>query len=247
VCRTRKDGGIIAPRGIRKEEKVQRVVVLVLASGVAFVLALGAGVFDSNIGIAKAVKKCPPGSTYERPSASDPAACTMTKVGSPGNDVLSGSQNPRIIDKIYGKGGNDVLVGYGNRDELAGGNGNDTLYGGPGDDWLFGGSLAGGTGNDTLYGGPGDDWLHGDSGRNKDSGRDKIYGGPGDDQVYDLIGLYLGGGGLDMISTGLGDDYILSEDGALDIILCGPGKEYIAGDRIDYAKDCEEREQPGPG
>jgi hypothetical protein len=78
---------MIAPRRIRKE--------VVLASGVAFVL-LGAGVFDSNVGIAKAVKKCPPGSTYERPSSSYPATCTMTKVGSPGNDVLVGSQNPKI-------------------------------------------------------------------------------------------------------------------------------------------------------
>jgi hypothetical protein len=45
-----------------------------------------------------------------------------------------------------------------------------------------------------------------------------------------------------MISTGPGDDYILSEDGAVDIILCGPGEEYISGDIFDYAKDCEERE-----
>ena len=65
VYRTRKHGGMIDPRRIRKEETVQRVVVLVLASGVASVLALGAGFVDSKVGIAKA-KKCPPGSTPEK-------------------------------------------------------------------------------------------------------------------------------------------------------------------------------------
>jgi hypothetical protein len=89
---------------------VQRVAFVLASAGVAAVLALGVGIFDSNVGIAKA-RKCPPGSTYERPYG--PAACTITKVGSPGNDLLVGSTDPRITNKMYGLGGNDLMYGPG--------------------------------------------------------------------------------------------------------------------------------------
>lgn len=183
-----------------------RRVVFVLASGVAFVLALGAGFLDSNVGIAKA-KKCPPGTTYEKPFG----LCTITKVGSPGNDLLVGSKDPRITTKMYGLGGNDLMYGYRGGDGMSGGRGQDILYGGGRGDGLFG-----------------------------DSGRDMIYGGPGAEEVWDIGGAGVGGGGQDIIATGAGSDYIESNDGERDIISCGPGYDWVLAEKIDHLKkDCE--------
>jgi RTX calcium-binding nonapeptide repeat (4 copies) len=197
----------IAPRGICKEEQVRRVVVLVLASGVAFVLTLGAGVFDSNVGIAKA-RKCPPGSTHQNVEG-DPV-CTTTWVGTPRGDAIAGENEPRTIEKMYGRGGNDRLAGYGGKDGLSGGSGQDTLWGGSGGDGLFG-----------------------------DSGSDTIIGGPGGDEVWDN-NFDPGGGGQDIISTGPGNDSIRSLDRHRDTIYCGPGKDWvIEEDKIDVLKDCE--------
>ena len=142
---------MIAPRRIRKEETVRRVVVLVVATGVAFVLALGAGFVDSNVGIAKA-KKCPPGSTPQKVEGYNKTVCTSTWVGTSSSDARGGSNDTRIVEKMYGRGGNDRLAGYDGRDGLSGGRGQDTLWGGRGDDGLFGD-----LGRDTIYGGPGGD------------------------------------------------------------------------------------------
>jgi Ca2+-binding RTX toxin-like protein len=162
---------IVLLRRICKEEKVRRVVILVLVSGVASVLALGAGFFDSNVGIAKAVKKCPPGSTYEN-ILGDPV-CTKTKVGTNGNDVRVGSKDPRIVDKMWGQGGDDRLHGHHGNDGISGGSGQDVIYGGQGSDGLFGDA-----GRDTIYGGPGLDEIYAQDGE-----RDIISCGPGVDSL----------------------------------------------------------------
>jgi hypothetical protein len=197
---------MIVLRSIHKEETVRRVVVLVLASAVAFVLALGAGFFDSKVGIAKA-KKCPPGSTPEKTTAHGNdviSVCTITQVGTPGNDVLYASKDPRIVNKIYGYGGNDRLYGYGSKDGLVGGDGQDTLYGGRGGDGLFGGP-----GRDKMYAGPGDDEVQDHGGR-----RDLIWLGPGGDYANaadrkrDKIGC---GAGKDSVE---GDGLNGGQDGA---------------------------------
>lgn len=77
-----------------------------------------------------------------------------------GNDVVTGSVNPNIIN---GNRGNDTISGLGGDDTLFGGKGNDVLNGGEGNDILFGdlGSdiLTGGSGSDTFVlrsGGGGD-------------------------------------------------------------------------------------------
>jgi Ca2+-binding RTX toxin-like protein len=241
-------------------------VVFVLASGASFVLALGLAFLVSNVGIAQDPQpipppdlqppvECPPGSTYEEPVPGDPGVCTITQVGSPGNDVLVGSNDPRITDKMYGRGGDDRLYGYRGGDGLDGGSGQDSLYGGPEGDGLFGED-----GTDTIYGGPGPDDVSGGGGRdiistgagddenvNGDEGKDIISTGAGDDSINSL---HVGDVGRDKISTGAGDDLIDSRDGERDKISCGPGKDHVVADRIvinslpsgriiDDLKDCE--------
>jgi Ca2+-binding RTX toxin-like protein len=80
-----------------------------------------------------------------------------------GKDV----SDPRRVDAMWGKGGDDTLRGRRGFDGLEGGAGKDALYGGPGDDALYGnwyGSTPQGvspeTKPDELYGGDGDDRIN---------------------------------------------------------------------------------------
>lgn len=73
--------------------------------------------------------------------------------GNDNNNRLFGSLFGR--NRIFGAGGNDLIVGGFASDELAGGDGNDRIYGLWGDDDLYGGQ-----GDDDLYGGFGFDTAH---------------------------------------------------------------------------------------
>ncbi len=81
-------------------------------------------------------------------------------VGTGGNDVLIGNDNPNLID---GKGGNDTLCGLGGGDTIGGRSGNDRIDGGAGDDVLRGQDgrdlIIGGTGSDKINSGAGDDVI----------------------------------------------------------------------------------------
>ncbi len=89
----------------------------------------------------------------------------------------------------------------------------DYLVGGGGNDVIFGGA-----GNDTIYGGAGDD---------------VIYGGAGDDVIY-------GGSGSNRLSGGDGNDTIYANNGEIDYIKCGSGKDRVYADAVDkVAPDCE--------
>ena len=74
-----------------------------------------------------------------------------TVVGTPGDDVLSGTS------------GRDVIVGLGGDDQISGGGGNDVICGGDGDD-----KLVGAAGNDLVLGEAGNDKLVGTSGNDHD-------------------------------------------------------------------------------
>jgi predicted extracellular nuclease len=83
-----------------------------------------------------------------------------TILGTDGDDVLTGTNDP---DVIMGLGGDDTITGLSGEDVLCGGAGDDAVYGGNGDDVLFGGfgadMLVGANGDDDLTGGPGADQL----------------------------------------------------------------------------------------
>lgn len=145
----------------------------------------------------------------------------LALTGTPGNDVLRGSDLDDIIngadgaDQLFGNGGDDVLDGGdesapGTGDYIDGGDGNDTLRGGGGND-----SLRGWTGNDLLEGGSGDDALSDGEGNNilrggdgndtleaeNGAGNSQLDGGAGRDtlMVGGNAGTALGGAGDDDI------------------------------------------------
>ena len=99
---------------------------------------------------------------------------TATKVGTPGNDTLSGT------------GGADVIAGLGGNDTISGGGGNDIICGGDGND-----KITGSAGNDTIYGDNGNDRLTGASGHdtlNGGDGADKLSGSAGNDNLTGGLG-----------------------------------------------------------
>jgi Ca2+-binding RTX toxin-like protein len=104
-----------------------------------------------------------------------------TIVGTPGDDILYGTDGP---DVVVGRAGNDTLHGGAGADHLCGNEGDDALHGGGGGDQMIGGA-----GDDTLHGGGGDDTLHGGD------GDDTLHGGAGDDDLF-------GSGGDDSLDGG---------------------------------------------
>jgi Ca2+-binding RTX toxin-like protein len=145
----------------------------------------------------------------------------VTKIGGPGDDIISGTPDADILD---GRAGDDRISG------------------GAGDD-----SQIGNEGNDVLRGGAGNDHLIGDDLRDESldaSGRDQLLGGDGNDFI-------LGGKGVDLLSGGAGvDDFRFMQDArsgsAADPVLdsgVGAGNrdriiDFNSGtDRIDLAID----------
>ncbi len=151
---------------------------------------------------------------------------TPTIVGTPGDDV------------IYGTNGNDVIAGLGGNDIIYGGNGNDVICGDTGDDTLYGGNgndiLIGGLGNDTLDGGNGNDTLTGNDGADKlygQNGDDVLNGGSGDDLLDGANGndVLNGGAGNDTLDGGNGND-ILNGGADNDTLMGKNGNDTLTGD-----------------
>ena len=95
------------------------------------------------------------------------------------------------------------------------------------------------TGNaraNTLNGSPGRDIMRGLGGNDRLFGRggaDRLFGGLGSDRL-------VGGTGRDTIEGGPGNDLVESRDGARDVIRCGPGRDTVVADRLDWiSRDCE--------
>jgi Ca2+-binding RTX toxin-like protein len=130
--------------------------------------------------------------------------------GGLGDDMLTGGSEQ---DEFFGDAGSDTLDGN---------NGPDALYGESGDDRLLGGGdhdhLSGGTGNDILYG---------------EAGNDTIDGGSYGDSIH-------GGSGADTLRGGSGDDFIDADDGEIDVIDCGSGRDRVLADAADIVdRNCE--------
>ena len=85
----------------------------------------------------------------------------------------------------------------------------------------------GGHGKDHLIGGRGVDYLHGDQ------GDDDVYGGRGGDYIN-------GGSGNDYITGDKDNDRINANDGQLDGVACGPGRDRVTADPRDRLYNCED-------
>jgi Ca2+-binding RTX toxin-like protein len=132
--------------------------------------------------------------------------------GGPGDDSLTASNGPTIVD---GGEGDDTIEGRGGDDQLGGGAGDDNIVGGPGSDSVFGEdgkdfirgyalpstleigivtSFRAGETN-VLSGGAGPDRIEGDN------GPDQVAGGSGNDTI-------IGGGDADVLQGDAGNDTI---------------------------------------
>lgn len=100
-----------------------------------------------------------PASAYGRsagraPSTAGSFPCSIS--GTPGNDNLSGDNNP---NRLCAKAGNDLVRGWGANDLIDGGPGNDKMYGDGDQDTLYAragippdkDSISGGKGTDTAF------------------------------------------------------------------------------------------------
>lgn len=144
------------------------------------ILALSTGAFASGPDPAQfadfhpshTVIKCP-----NIPAGLTPPACSglpATCVGTDGNDLILGSEEPDVIvalagnDVVHGDVGADIICGGPGNDALFGARDGDTILGEEGDDFIFGApgddDLRGGPGDDVLFGGPGNDKLSGGGG-----------------------------------------------------------------------------------
>lgn len=140
-----------------------------------------------------------------------------TIVGTPGDDVIDGTDDD---DVIVGLGGDDTIRGMDGDDLICGNAGHDTIYGGPGDDRAWGHG-----GRDMLYGSPGNDILKGGG------GRDRLYGQADDDRLFGQRGNdrpLNGGAGDDIINGNTGNDRLVGKRGN-DLLKGGDGDDRLWG------------------
>ena len=125
-----------------------------------------AAVFEQDTGVGTAQFPIASSSPYRLPISATVTTTTpdhsckgkpATIVGTPGNDVRTGSSGP---DVMVGLGGNDKLSGLAGKDLICGGAGKDKLKGGAGKDTLLGQK-----GKDKLNGGGGKDFCKGGKGK----------------------------------------------------------------------------------
>jgi Ca2+-binding RTX toxin-like protein len=124
----------------------------------------------------------------------------------PAHIVMTGTNDPAVIDRMFASEGDDTLQGNGGRDIMEGGAGNDVLIGGEGDD-----IMTDTFGDDVLKGGDGNDALSSGAGL----GADLNQGGRGNDFVVggsDLTETF-GGPGNDFIFAGDSTDTVFGDDG----------------------------------
>jgi len=175
-------------------------------------------------------------------------------VGTPGDDVLRGTNQP---DRISAFAGNDLVYARAGGDEVRAGAGNDGVPAGDGGDLAYGGRgndvIGGGNGGDRLYGGSDSDGVRDGDGDDRAAGNrgpDDVSGGYGDDSLY-------GGWGADRVFGGPGSDelHALAADGDVDLLQCGTGRDtawilrserritQVVGCEVVYLVDVLSREQ----
>ena len=161
----------------------------------------------------------------------EPPAVECNVLGTPENDVLTGSERGETIcglggdDVIRGGPGDDLIVAGGGNDRVFAGGGDDRVYGEVGNDSVRGGSgrdeLRGGRGRDRLFGGAGDDDLQGNFARDTlkgQSGNDRVTGQGGRNRLFgnsgdDVLIADLNRRGGDRLSGGRGRDTAEADPG----------------------------------
>ncbi|MEM7286511.1 MAG: sulfatase-like hydrolase/transferase [Actinomycetota bacterium] len=170
------------------------------------------------------------------------AVAGQLTVGTPGDDVIVGSDGPDLID---GGAGDDLICGKQGDDVVDGGDGDDRIALGKGDDVADGGrgadEILGQSGSDTIDGGRGSDLINGGSSGdvlNGGNSPDVIYGKKGDDSLQGNKGddtLY-GGSGSDLIEGGKHDDTLYGKSGS-DRLFGNTGDDVLFGGLDD--DECE--------
>jgi hypothetical protein len=159
--------------------------------------------------------------------------------GRGGNDVLRGKGcddtllGGRGSDRLFGNAARDNLQGQQNNDRLDGGKGIDTLNGGLGRD-----RLKGGGDNDRLFGRRGNDTLNGNAGDDTLAGgrsKDRVRGGNGNDLLDGQQGddRVDGGKGNDVLNGGLRRDTLLGRQGSESLTGRGGNDRLKGGSQSD--------------
>lgn len=207
------------------------------------------------------------GEAYVRQTATLRVLEFLDVIGTPGDDMLLGSECADRIegrggaDLIDARGGNDIVVTGSGDDHIVGGAGNDRIDAGAGDDIVFGGAgndvIHGGAGNDSLHGGDGDDTIFGGAGNDVitgSNGNDIIDAGPGDDVVDAGPGdnTVAAGPGNDVVTADGGNNTVFADEGddritlgkGNDIVFAGAGHDHVRGgagnDRLFGEDGCDE-------
>jgi hypothetical protein len=122
----------------------------------SFVLAMGVAFAAVNMGVAISQEECLRGDTVQEADSPVFGRPICTIEGDENDNVLEGTNDTRVVDKMLGHGGKDTLSGHLGYDGMAGGAGEDTLDGGMHPDGLWGDEgtdqLNGGRGNDLIIG-----------------------------------------------------------------------------------------------
>jgi Ca2+-binding RTX toxin-like protein len=168
-------------------------------------------------------------------------------------------------DTLVGDNGAQLLSGGAGDDTLDGGGGPDTMDGGDGIDTVTyasrttpltvtlddvandGAALEGDDVTSTVenvIGGSGADSLTGDASDNEltgGAGADTLSGLGGGDALLGQAGAdtLIGGPGVDGLSGGKGADTLFSNDGEVDIDICGAGSDTAHADALDVLGGCE--------
>jgi Ca2+-binding RTX toxin-like protein len=159
-------------------------------------------------------------------------ALVLLPTGTPGNDVLSGTERR---DSILAGRGNDRIAAHAGDDFVDAGLGDDVVYAGEGNDAVYGGP-----GGDRLIGGPGRDFLAGNVGADVIDARD-----PSRRNLADCTRPCWRPKlppDADTVWGDPGDDRILARDRRVDAIRCHSGRDVVSADLIDRISpfgDCE--------
>jgi Ca2+-binding RTX toxin-like protein len=153
--------------------------------------------------------------------------------GTPEDDEIYGDTNGTLDgvggrDRIFGRGGVDLIAGDAATIGADGRGGNDLIHGGDGDDEIYGDALVelfGTGGNDTLFQNAGTGLLVGDASAfapGATGGNDRLFG----------TGILIGDSVLDIVSAFGGDDFLDARSSTEGSVLHGDSEGGLFGTAV---------------